>query len=189
MRMSTPERYDAIVIGGQAGGPLAPALARSGRRTALTEREHLGGSCINEGCTPAKTMVASARVAYLARRAAGYGVGTGPIAVDLGRVRERKRANVKSFRALRRIGPADGLEWAGVAAHLLRRFQNHTYQPVTGRACMHHRPALTVRGTHRPPLGRIVPNEKDARRQGRAYLVARMPMNARVLTARGRRYA
>ena len=89
--MSTPERYDAIVIGaGQAGGPLSTALARSGRRTALIEREHVGGTCINEGCTPTKTMVASARVAYLARRGADYGVETGPIQVNLARVRERK---------------------------------------------------------------------------------------------------
>jgi pyruvate/2-oxoglutarate dehydrogenase complex dihydrolipoamide dehydrogenase (E3) component len=111
--MSTPERYDAIVIGaGQAGGPLASALARSGKRTALIEREHVGGTCINEGCTPTKTMVASARVAYLARRGADYGVETGPIAVDLSRVRERKRAIVKSFRSgsLRRIEAAHGVD-------------------------------------------------------------------------------
>ncbi len=111
--MSTPERFDAIVIGaGQAGGPLASALARSGKRTALIEREHVGGTCINEGCTPTKTMVASARVAYLARRAADYGVTTGPITVDMSRVRERKRAIVKSFRtgSLRRIEATDGLE-------------------------------------------------------------------------------
>jgi pyruvate/2-oxoglutarate dehydrogenase complex dihydrolipoamide dehydrogenase (E3) component len=111
--MTLPERFDAIVLGaGQAGGPLASALARSGKRTALIEREHVGGTCINEGCTPTKTMVASARVAYLARRAADYGVSTGPVAVDMSRVRERKRAIVKSFRAssLRRVESVDGLE-------------------------------------------------------------------------------
>src|SRR2546427_11187605 len=84
--------YDAIVIGsGQAGGPLSTALARAGRKTALIEREHVGGTCVNEGCTPTKTMVASARVAYLARRAADYGVRTGPVAVDMVKGRERKR--------------------------------------------------------------------------------------------------
>jgi pyruvate/2-oxoglutarate dehydrogenase complex dihydrolipoamide dehydrogenase (E3) component len=111
--MTAAERYDAIVIGaGQAGVPLASALARSGRRTILIEREHVGGTCINEGCTPTKTMVASARVAYLARRGADYGVKTGPITVDLTRVRERKRAIVKSFRAgsLRRVETTEGLE-------------------------------------------------------------------------------
>jgi pyruvate/2-oxoglutarate dehydrogenase complex dihydrolipoamide dehydrogenase (E3) component len=97
--MATPQRYDAVVIGaGQGGGPLATALARAGRKTALIEREHVGGTCINEGCTPTKTMVASARVAYLARRGADYGVRTGPVSVDLAKVRQRKRDIVDSFR-------------------------------------------------------------------------------------------
>jgi pyruvate/2-oxoglutarate dehydrogenase complex dihydrolipoamide dehydrogenase (E3) component len=69
--MLTPEQYDAIIIGsGQAGGPLASAFAQAGKKTAIIEREHVGGCCINEGCSPTKTMVASARVAYLARRSA-----------------------------------------------------------------------------------------------------------------------
>ncbi|MGH7512988.1 MAG: mercuric reductase [Gemmatimonadales bacterium] len=111
--MNTSERYDAIVIGaGQAGGPLATALARSGKRTALIEREHVGGTCINEGCTPTKTMVASARVAYLAGRGSHYGVETGPITLNMGRVRERKRAIVNSFRSgsLRRIEATPGVD-------------------------------------------------------------------------------
>ena len=91
--------YDAIVIGaGQGGVPLARALAGAGRRTLLIEEKHVGGTCINEGCTPTKTMVASARVAYLARRGADYGVRTGPITVDMRRVRQRKRDIVASFR-------------------------------------------------------------------------------------------
>ncbi|HYO50167.1 MAG TPA: FAD-dependent oxidoreductase, partial [Chloroflexia bacterium] len=98
--MATPREYDAIVIGaGQAGGPLATALGKAGKKTALIEREHVGGTCINEGCTPTKTMVASARVAYLARRGADYGVKTGPISVDMKKVRERKRDIVESFRS------------------------------------------------------------------------------------------
>jgi pyruvate/2-oxoglutarate dehydrogenase complex dihydrolipoamide dehydrogenase (E3) component len=98
--MANPQHYDALIIGaGQAGVPLARALAAAGRRTALIERDHVGGTCINEGCTPTKTMVASARVAYLARRGADYGVKTGPVTVDLARVRERKRAVVESFRS------------------------------------------------------------------------------------------
>ncbi len=97
--MTTPQQYDAIVIGsGQAGNPLSMALAGSGMRTALIERTHVGGTCINEGCTPTKTMVASGRVAYLARRAADYGVHTGPISVDLAKVRQRKRSIVDTFR-------------------------------------------------------------------------------------------
>jgi pyruvate/2-oxoglutarate dehydrogenase complex dihydrolipoamide dehydrogenase (E3) component len=97
--MDNPQQYDAIVVGaGQAGTPLSRALAEAGMRTALIERKHVGGTCVNEGCTPTKTMVASGRVAYLARRGADYGVGTGPITIDLKKVRERKRAIVDSFR-------------------------------------------------------------------------------------------
>ena len=92
-------RYDAIVVGaGQAGVPLARALAAAGMRTALVEREHVGGTCVNEGCTPTKTMVASARVAYLAKRGADYGVRAEAIGIELTKVRERKRAIVDSFR-------------------------------------------------------------------------------------------
>jgi pyruvate/2-oxoglutarate dehydrogenase complex dihydrolipoamide dehydrogenase (E3) component len=94
------QHYDDIVIGaGQAGVPLSQALARAGRRTALIEREHVGGTCINEGCTPTKTMVASARVAYLDRRSDHYGVSDGQVSVDMLRVRKRKRDIVKSFRS------------------------------------------------------------------------------------------
>jgi pyruvate/2-oxoglutarate dehydrogenase complex dihydrolipoamide dehydrogenase (E3) component len=111
--MPAAHHYDAIVIGaGQAGGPLATALARSGRATALIEREHIGGTCINEGCTPTKTMIASARVAYLTRRAADYGVHSGPVEIDLGKVRQRKRDIVDSFRSgsQRRIEETDGVD-------------------------------------------------------------------------------
>ncbi len=98
--MKTPQTYDAIVVGaGQGGGPLSTALADAGMRTALIERKHVGGTCINEGCTPTKTMIASGRVAYLARRAADYGVRTGPISVDMKRIRQRKRDIVESFRS------------------------------------------------------------------------------------------
>src|SRR5205807_10016423 len=94
------QRYDAIVIGsGQAGTPLAKSLVRAGRKTAVIEREHVGGTCVNEGCTPTKTMVASARVAYLARRGGDYGVRAGPVSVDMGKVRERKRHIVDTFRS------------------------------------------------------------------------------------------
>ena len=97
--MTTSQQYDAIIIGsGQAGTPLSTALAQAGMRTVLIEREHVGGTCVNEGCTPTKTMIASGRVAYLARRSADYGVHTGAITVDLRKVRERKRNIVNSFR-------------------------------------------------------------------------------------------
>jgi len=98
--MPGEEKYDAIVIGaGQSGGPLASALARAGHKTAIVERAHVGGTCVNEGCTPTKTMVASARDAYLARRGPDFGVHTGPVAVDMTIVRKRKRDIVEEFRA------------------------------------------------------------------------------------------
>ena len=97
--MAQSTQYDAIIIGtGQAGGPLSTALAGAGWHTTIIERIHVGGTCINEGCTPTKTMVASARVAYLAKRGADYGVETGPISVDMTVVRKRKRDIVESFR-------------------------------------------------------------------------------------------
>jgi len=93
------ERYDAIIIGtGQAGKPLALALAEAGRKTAIIEREHVGGTCINVGCTPTKTMVASARVAYLAQRGGDYGIRPTPVQVEMPKVRQRKQAIVESFR-------------------------------------------------------------------------------------------
>lgn len=93
------QSYDAIIVGaGQAGVPLSRALAQAGWRTALVERKHVGGTCYNEGCTPTKTMIASARVAYVARRAADYGVMTGPVTVDMAAVRLRKDDLVDSWR-------------------------------------------------------------------------------------------
>jgi pyruvate/2-oxoglutarate dehydrogenase complex dihydrolipoamide dehydrogenase (E3) component len=93
------ERLDAIILGsGQAGNPLAVALASAGKKTALIESKHVGGTCVNEGCSPTKTMVASARVAYLARRGGDYGVNVSDINIDMARVRERKRAIVERFR-------------------------------------------------------------------------------------------
>src|SRR5215471_7982573 len=94
--MSKATNYDVIVIGTSQGGRFLPiALAKAGRKVALIERGHLGGVCVNVGCTPTKTMVASARVAYLARRGALYGVHTGPISVDLQAVRKRKQGMVE----------------------------------------------------------------------------------------------
>src|ERR1700722_15098852 len=93
------QRYEAIILGsGQAGKPLALELGRAGRKTAIIEREHVGGTCVNRGCTPTKTMVASARVAYLARRAADYGVRCGPVSVDMPQIRRRKQAIVEDLR-------------------------------------------------------------------------------------------
>ncbi|KAI9771738.1 MAG: hypothetical protein M1839_002752 [Geoglossum umbratile] len=98
--MTVPRHYASIVIGsGQAGTPLASALAKAGRTTALIERSHLGGCCVNEGCTPTKTMIASGRAAYLARRGRNYGVGVGNVVVNMQKIRQRRRDIVVSFRS------------------------------------------------------------------------------------------
>jgi len=120
-RVEQTEQFDAIVIGsGQGANPLAKALAGAGRHTAIIESTHVGGTCINEGCSPTKTMVASARVAYLARRGADYGVQTtGPIGIDMLKVRARKQAIVDDFRSggERGIAATEGLElMRGVAS-------------------------------------------------------------------------
>lgn len=110
----TSEIFQAVIIGaGQGGIPLATALADAGHKTALVERAYPGGSCINYGCTPTKTMVASARIAHLARRTDGYGVQAGPVTVDMAAVRQRKRDMVTQFRQgiHRRIENSPGLEF------------------------------------------------------------------------------
>lgn len=93
------KQYDAIIIGaGQAGVPMAHKLADLNWKVAFIEKEYLGGSCINYGCTPTKTMVASARVAHVARQAANYGVNVGDVTVDLAAVVKRKDDLVLSWR-------------------------------------------------------------------------------------------
>ena len=91
------EKYDAIVIGtGQAGPSLAVRLANAGRKTAIIERKLFGGTCVNVGCIPTKTLIASARAAYIARRAQDFGVTIpGQIGVDMARVKARKDAVVR----------------------------------------------------------------------------------------------
>jgi pyruvate/2-oxoglutarate dehydrogenase complex dihydrolipoamide dehydrogenase (E3) component len=97
--MKQIEKYDAAIIGsGRGGVKLTAALAQAGWKVALVEREHVGGTCVNRGCMPTKTMVASARIAHLARRAADFGVQTGPVSVDMAVVKQRKEAIVTMFR-------------------------------------------------------------------------------------------
>ena len=86
------QRYDAIVIGtGQSGPSLAVRLAQAGRKTAIIERKNFGGTCVNTGCIPTKTLIASARVAHMARRAAEFGVMLdSPVVVSMAHVKARK---------------------------------------------------------------------------------------------------
>ncbi len=93
-------KFDAIVIGsGQGGNPLCQHLTDKDWNVALVEQSHLGGTCINTGCTPTKTMVASAQVAHCARNAARWGVHASEVRVDLHAIVERKNKVVASFRS------------------------------------------------------------------------------------------
>ena len=101
------KQYDAIVIGaGQAGGPLAKKLALAGKKTALIEKRWVGGTCVNDGCTPTKTMIASAKMAYMAANSAPLGVKIKNFSVDMPKIKKRKDEVVHRFRN----GSQDGLE-------------------------------------------------------------------------------
>src|SRR5580698_2607678 len=92
-------KYDAILVGsGQAAAPLARKLAAAGWKTALVEREWVGGTCVNVGCTPTKTMIASGRVAWLVKRSAEYGIRTSGFDVDVETFLRRKNSVVLTFR-------------------------------------------------------------------------------------------
>ena len=85
------QKFDAIVVGaGQAGPPLAGRLTAAGQTVAVAERKLIGGTCVNSGCIPTKTLVASAHAAHLARRGPDYGIGIGDVNVDMAKVKARK---------------------------------------------------------------------------------------------------
>jgi pyruvate/2-oxoglutarate dehydrogenase complex dihydrolipoamide dehydrogenase (E3) component len=109
------ERFDAIVIGtGQAGPSLAVRLAQAGRKTAIIERKRIGGTCVNNGCIPTKTLIASARAAYVARRATDFGITIdAPIRIDMSAVKKRKDEVVRaSTEGLTRwLGKTSGLTY------------------------------------------------------------------------------
>ncbi len=108
---------DVLIIGsGQAGAPLSWRLARAGRSVVLAERGHLGGTCVNVGCTPTKTFIASAEAAHRARRAGELGVETGDVHVDWARVLDRKRDVVETWRS----GVAANVEKAAPRLELVR---------------------------------------------------------------------
>ena len=94
------QHFDALVVGaGQAGPPLVGRLTAAGHSVAMVERKLFGGTCVNTGCIPTKTLVASAHAAHLARRGADYGVNTGPVSVDMPKVKARKDGIVLDDRA------------------------------------------------------------------------------------------
>jgi pyruvate/2-oxoglutarate dehydrogenase complex dihydrolipoamide dehydrogenase (E3) component len=110
---SVTERYENLVVGGgMAGLPIALRAARHGR-TAFVEKEKLGGTCLNRGCIPTKTMIASAAVAHHVRRAAEFGAHTGQPRVDLSEVVDRKDKIVAGIRggSYRAVSKADGMDF------------------------------------------------------------------------------
>src|SRR5258708_31458437 len=105
------ERYDAIVIGvGQAAPALCARLDKEGLKTAVIERKVLGGTCVNTGCIPTKTLIASARAAHMARCGAEYGFSAGRVRVDMAGVKRRNDPLVLQF-----AGPLK--EWIGGIHH------------------------------------------------------------------------
>ncbi len=124
-------KFDAIVVGaGQAGPSLAGRLTAAGMTVAVVERKLFGGTCVNTGCIPTKTLVASAYAAQLARRGDEYGIGTGPVAVDMKKVKARKDAvSGKSREGVE--GWLDGMERCTVfRGHA--RFESATTMSVDG---------------------------------------------------------
>src|ERR1051325_7202212 len=94
--MSIP--FDAIIIGtGQAGPSLAKRLTDAGMRVAIIERKRFGGTCVNTGCIPTKSLVASAKAIHMARHASDYGFNTGGITVDMKKIKARKDGIVRSI--------------------------------------------------------------------------------------------
>src|SRR5579863_6634008 len=96
--MNAPENFDTLVLGGGTAGKLAAwTMATEGRRTAVIDRKYIGGSCPNIACLPTKNVIHSAKVASLVRRHREFGIETGPIAIDMARVYERKREMVEGI--------------------------------------------------------------------------------------------
>ncbi|WP_066897934.1 FAD-containing oxidoreductase [Mycolicibacterium houstonense] len=143
--MAPAQSFDAIVIGaGQAGPPLAGRLTAAGQTVAVIERKLVGGTCVNYGCIPTKTLVASAHAAHLARRGAEYGVGTSEVVIDMAKVKARKDSIMLSDRR----GVEDWLE-AMDGAELIRghaRFVDPHTVDVDGRLLRAERIFLNIGG-------------------------------------------
>lgn len=139
------QAFDAIVIGaGQAGPALAGRLTAAGQRVALIERDRIGGTCVNTGCTPTKAMVASAYAAHLARRGGEYGVSTGPVSVDLPSVVRRAQdiAGASRGRNEKWLAGMEGL----TLIHGHARFTGPGEITIDGRAISAPRIFLNVGG-------------------------------------------
>ncbi len=146
-------KLDVVVIGtGQAGVPLAARLADAGRRVVIAERKALGGTCVNYGCTPTKTMVASAQAAHAARTAARLGVRSAPVRVDLAAVVDRKDRLVRCWRD----GVSERLAKAGRRLRLVRghaRFAGPREVEIAGRR--YQADVVVVNAGARPAVPRL----------------------------------
>ena len=155
--------FDAIIIGsGQAGPSLAARLADAGHAALLVERKRLGGTCVNTGCMPTKTLVASARAAYVARRAADYGVSIGgPVTVDMKAVKARKDAIVEaparaSPKWLERKAEPDSIRPRALRR---RRTPLRWKASARGAADLHQRRRPRDRARHAGPRPGAVPDQ------------------------------
>jgi pyruvate/2-oxoglutarate dehydrogenase complex dihydrolipoamide dehydrogenase (E3) component len=147
-----PEAFDVLVVGGgQAGIPLAQALAKAGQHVALAERRWLGGSCVNFGCTPTKAAIASARVAHLARHAAEYGIKVPTVEIDFAAVLQRAKSLGEAMRGdlQRSLGTADtdNPRLIGAAARFLGK-DGENFRLALGENEVLARQVVLDTGTH-----------------------------------------
>jgi pyruvate/2-oxoglutarate dehydrogenase complex dihydrolipoamide dehydrogenase (E3) component len=197
--------YDAIIIGtGQPGPALARRLVAAGRKVAIIERKLFGGTCVNTGCTPTKTLVASAYVAHAARRAADYGVMIeGAVNVDMKAVKARKDAVVAVFRngieqSLKTLEGCTVYEGHGrfiaekkVVVNGYELAADQIFINVGARAAIPPTPGLDqvpyltnssmmdidfLPSHLNPPLGRAGMTEAEVRRRGKSALISTLPM-------------
>ncbi|MGC4190917.1 MAG: FAD-dependent oxidoreductase [Thermomicrobiales bacterium] len=134
----TEDHFDVAIIGaGQSGGPLAAAFANAGKTTVLIERKHIGGTCVNEGCTPTKTLIASGAVAWRAQRGAEFGIETGEVAANMPAIRGRVAEVVRIWRegSERGIFGTKGLAFIKGQARFLGSKRLHVSLDGGGSAC------------------------------------------------------
>ncbi len=143
--------YDAIIIGsGQGGTPLAHAFADNGKKTLLIERDQVGGTCINQGCTPTKTLVSSAKTAHIVKRSSLFGVKSSYDGIDLKAALKRKNEIVESFRnsSQKRLEEKEGLDLVFGEAHFLDPHQIEVMQ--NGKKETFSSPLIVINAVARP---------------------------------------
>lgn len=156
------KKYDAIVIGaGQGGGPLARDFAQKGKKTLLIEKEFIGGTCINSGCTPTKTMVASAKHAHWAKKAEHYGIQSEFLSINMPKVYQRKQEIVESFRSSgrKRLEETKRLD---LVFGLGKFIDSNKIQVITDSEIFTATSPLIIINTGGRPLVPLIPGINDA---------------------------